>query len=213
MMFFVGNDGCYRNKIRECLPQSLKLLSAFPRRERITDLRLGDYDHLLEFVGWLRQQTEQNGKEISRRHGFNIFDTPGTFALSLDITVPAKKILPKLGYKKKKIKAHTDRDLQSLWASYTLDKELVYKFFLWSMGREQEVAHPAVSDLNFFDSAVPICPKPHPQLPSEIEAQPQTPTWVTARLGRGRSWKMYKFEQLSRVLLGILSQVKRVAMG
>jgi hypothetical protein len=40
-----------------------------------------------------------------------------------DITVPAKKILPKLGYKKKEIKAHTDRELQSLWASCTLDEE------------------------------------------------------------------------------------------
>jgi hypothetical protein len=100
-------------------------------------LRLGDYDHLLEFVGWLRQRTEQNGKEISDRYGFNIFDTPGTFALSLDITVRAKEILPKLGYQKKKIKAHTDRELQSLWASYTLDEEFVIQIFLWSMGREQ----------------------------------------------------------------------------
>jgi hypothetical protein len=173
-------------------------------------------------VCWLlHQQTKQNGKEISDRYGFNIFATPGTFALSLEITVPANKFLPKLGYKKKEIKAHTDRELQSLWVSYT-PEELLYKFFLWSMGREQEVAHTAVSDLNFFDNAAPICPKPHRNycLKSKRNRNANAsdryvPIYASlmARLGRGGSWKMYKIEQLSRGLLGMLSQVKGVAMG
>jgi integrase len=133
----------------------------FCAEKRIRDLRLGDYDHLMEYVGWLRKQTKRNGKGISDRYVFNIFATLGTFALSLDITVPAKKILPKLGYKKKKVKAHTNRELQSLWASCISDEELLYKFFLWSMGREQEVAHTEVGDLDFFNNTVHICPKPH----------------------------------------------------
>jgi len=78
----------YRNR--------LSFYQRFCAHKRITDLRLGDYDHLLEFVGWLRKETKQNGEEISDRYVFNIFATLGTFALSLDITVPAKKILPKL---------------------------------------------------------------------------------------------------------------------
>jgi hypothetical protein len=128
-----------------------------------------------------------------------------------------------LGYKKKEIKAHTDRELQSLWASYT-PEELLYKFFLWSMGREQEVAHTAVSvsDLNFFDNAVPICPKPHRNYRLKSKRNRNANVGdryfpihasLMARLGRGGSWKMYKIEQLSRVLLGMLSQVKGVAMG
>jgi integrase len=162
MIAFVGNDGYGRTKKSvNAYRNRLSFYQRFCAQKRITDLRLGDYDHLLEFVGWLRKQTKQNGKEISDRYAFNIFATLGTFALSLDITVPAKKILPKLGYKKKEIKAHTDRELQSLWASCTPDEELLYKFFLWSMGREQEVAHTEVSDLNFFDNTVHICPKPH----------------------------------------------------
>jgi len=162
MMSFVGNDGYGRTKKSvNAYRNRLGFYLRFCSENRITDLRLGDYDHLLEFVGWLRKQTKRNGKGISDRYVFNIFATLGTFALSLDITVPAKKILPKLGYKKKEVKAHTDRELQSLWASCTLDDELLYKFFLWSMGREQEVAHSEVSDLNFFDNTVHICPKPH----------------------------------------------------
>jgi hypothetical protein len=122
------------------------------------DLRLGDYDHLLEFVGWLGKQTKRNGKGINDRYLVKIFATLGTFALTLDITVSAKEILPKLGHKKKEIKAHTDRELQSLWASCIPDEELLYKFFLCSMGWEQKVAHTEVSDLNFFDNTVRICP-------------------------------------------------------
>ncbi len=162
MMSFVGNDGYGRTKKSvNAYRNRLSFYLRFCTEQQVTDLRLGDYDHLMEFVGWLRMQTKRNGKGISDRYVFNIFATLGTFALSLDITVPAKKILPKLGYKKKEIKAHTDRELQSLWASCMLDEELLYKFFLWSMGREQEVAHTEVGDLNFFSNTVHICPKPH----------------------------------------------------
>ena len=122
MMSFVGNDGYGRTKKSvNAYRNRLSFYLRFCAQKRITDLRLGDYDHLMEYVGWLRKQTKRNGKGISDRYVFNIFATLGTFALILDITVPAKKIQPKLGYKKKEIKAHTERELQSLWASCTLD--------------------------------------------------------------------------------------------
>jgi len=162
MMSFVGNDGYGRTKKSvNAYRNRLSFYLRFCTEKRVTDLRLGDYDHLMEYVGWLRKQAKRNGKTISDRYVFNIFATLGTFALSLDITVPAKKILPKLGYKKKDVKAHTDRELQSLWASCMPDEELLYKFFLWSMGREQEVAHTEVGDLDFINNTVHICPKPH----------------------------------------------------
>jgi len=129
MMSFVGNDGYGRaKKSVNAYRNRLSFYLRFCTEKRVTDLRLGDYDHLMEYVGWLRKQTKRNGKAISDRYVFNIFATLGTFALSLDITVPAKKILPKLGYKKKEVKAHTDRELQLLWASCTPDEELLYKF-------------------------------------------------------------------------------------
>jgi integrase len=162
MMSFVGNDSYGRTKKSvNAYRNRLSFYLRFCTEKRITDLSLGDYDHLMEYVGWLRKQTKRNGKAISDRYVFNIFATLGTFALSLDITVPAKKILPKLGYKKKEVKAHTDRELQSLWASCMPDEELLYKFFLWSMGREQEVANTEVGDLDFTNNTVHICPKPH----------------------------------------------------
>jgi hypothetical protein len=109
MMSFVGNDGYGRTKKSvNTYRNRLGFYLRFCSDNRITDLRLGNYDHLMEYVGWLRKQTKRNGEGISDRYVFNIFATLGTFALSLDITVPAKKVLPKLGYKKKEIKAHTD---------------------------------------------------------------------------------------------------------
>jgi integrase len=162
MMSFVGNDGYGRTKKSvNAYRNRLSFYLRFCAENRVTESRLGDYDHLMEYVGWLRKQTKRNGKTISDRYVFNIFATLGTFALSLDITVPAKKILPKLGYKKKEVKAHTDQELQSLWPSCMPDEELLYKFFLWSMGREQEVAHTEVGDLDFINNTVHICPKPH----------------------------------------------------
>jgi hypothetical protein len=86
MMAFVGNDGYGRTKKSvNSYRNRLSFYQRFCAQKRITDLRLGDYDHLLEFVGWLRKQTKQNGEEISDRYVFNIFATLGTFALSLDI--------------------------------------------------------------------------------------------------------------------------------
>jgi len=162
MMSFVGNDGHGRTKKSvNAYRNRLSFYLRFCAENCVTGLRLGDYDHLMEYVGWLRKQTKRNGKTISDRCVFNIFATLGTLALSLDITVPAKKVLPKLGYKKKEVKAHTDRELQSLWASCMPDEELLYKFFLWSMGREQEVAHTEVGDLDFINNTVHIRPKPH----------------------------------------------------
>ena len=38
---------------------------------------------------------------------------------------------------------------------------MLYKFFLWSMGREQEVAHTEVGDLDFSNNTLHMCPKPH----------------------------------------------------
>jgi integrase len=72
-------------------------------------------------------------------------------------------VLSRLGYAKKVVKAHTDRELQLMWAAMTPDEELLYKFFLWSLGREQEVAHTEVGDLDFTNNRVHICPKRHRQ--------------------------------------------------
>lgn len=110
MMSFVGNDGYGRTKKSvNAYRNRLSFYLRFCAEKRVTDLRLGDYDHLMEYVGWLRRQTKRNGKMVSDRYVFNIFATLGTFALSLDITVPAKKILLKLGDKKKEVKAHTEK--------------------------------------------------------------------------------------------------------
>jgi integrase len=133
----------------------------FCAEKKITNVRVGDYDHLMEYVGWLRTQTKSNGKGIGDRYVHNIFSTLYTFALSAYDIVTPKKVMAKLGYSKKVVKAHTDRELQMLWAAMTPDEELVYKFFLWSLARNKEVGHTEVGDLNFTDNTVHIGPKRH----------------------------------------------------
>ena len=161
---FVGNDGygaakksisAYRNRLGFYL--------RFCADKNVTDLRIGDFDHLMEYVVWLRVQTKRNGQTIGDRYVANIFSTLGTFALLHGITTPNKKVLSRLGYAKKVVKAHPDRELQLMWAAMTPDEELLYKFFLWSLGREQEVAHTEVGDLDFINNRVHICPKRHRQ--------------------------------------------------
>jgi integrase len=161
---FVGNDGygaakksisAYRNRLGFYL--------RFCAEKHVTDVRIGDFDHLMEYVVWLRLQTKRNGQTIGDRYVANIFSTLGTFALTYGITTPNKKVLSRLGYAKKAVKAHTDRELQLIWAAMRPDEELLYKFFLWSLGREQEVGHTEVGDLDFHDNRVHICPKRHRQ--------------------------------------------------
>ena len=56
MMSFVGNDGYGRSKKSvNAYRNRLSFYLRFCAEKRITDLRLGDYDHLMDFVGWLRR--------------------------------------------------------------------------------------------------------------------------------------------------------------
>jgi hypothetical protein len=94
MMSFVGNDGYGRSKKSvNAYRNRLGFYLRFCTERRIADVRLGDYDHLMEYVGWLSKQTKRNQTAISDRYVFNIFATLGTFALSLDVTLPVKKTI------------------------------------------------------------------------------------------------------------------------
>jgi integrase len=135
----------------------------FCKEEGVADVRVGDYDHLLEYVGWLRQQKKANGETFSDRYVANIFSTLGTFALGLGITTPNERVVPKLGYANKEIKAHTEEELKLLFGIMAPDEELLYKFFLWSLGRDQEVGNTELGDLDFVNNTVHICPKRHRQ--------------------------------------------------
>jgi hypothetical protein len=48
-------------------------------------VRIGDFDHLMEYVVWLRLQAKRNGQTIGDRYVGNIFSTLGTFALTYGI--------------------------------------------------------------------------------------------------------------------------------
>jgi integrase len=159
---FVGESG-YGTAPRtvKVYRKRLEFYLRFCAEKKITDVRVGDYDHLMEYVGWLRKQTKSNGKKIGDRYTHNIFSTLFTFALSAYDIITPKRVMARLGYAKKIVKAHTDRELQLLWAAMTPDEELIYKFFLWSLARNQEVAHTEVGDLNFTKNTVHVCPKPH----------------------------------------------------
>jgi integrase len=54
---------------------------------------------------------------------------------------------------------YPEQELNLLWAAMTPDEELLFKFFLWSMGRDQEVATREVRDLNFDNNTVHFSPK------------------------------------------------------
>jgi hypothetical protein len=111
-------------------------------------VRFGDFDHLMKYVGWLRLQKKRNGQAIGDRYVANIFSTLGTFALAHGVTTPNKKVLSKLGYANKLVKAHPDRELQLMWAAMTPDEELLYRFFLWSL-EENRKSHTLESGFGF----------------------------------------------------------------
>jgi integrase len=166
----VGNDGygSARNSIL-AYTRRLELYKEFCALEDITTTeKLKDVGHLWDYVAWLRQQRKHTGKgkerqrkgeRFSDRYVHNIVSTLGTFAMSLDIDVVCKKVVKKLGYAKKEIIAYSGPELNFMWAAMTPDEELLYKFFLWSMGRDQEVATREVRDLDFVNNTVHICPK------------------------------------------------------
>jgi integrase len=84
--------------------------------------------------------------------------TLATFAQTLHMDTVGKKVLKKLGYAKKETVAYSQQDLNLLWAAMIPDEELPYKFFLSSMGRDQEVATRDVRDLDFVNNTVHFSP-------------------------------------------------------
>jgi site-specific recombinase XerD len=165
----VGNDGYgAARKTVKAYTSRLEFYKEFCASKRISSIELKDTDHLWDYVAWLRErrkytgkrkQRKRNGAKFSDRYVHNVVSTVATFALTLDIDTVSKKILKKLGYAKKEILAYSGRELNLLWAAMTPDEELLYKFFLWSMGRDQEVATREVRDLDFVNNTVHFSPK------------------------------------------------------
>jgi integrase len=166
----VGNDGYgAARKTVKAYTGRLEFYKEFCASKRITTIeRLKDTDHLWEYVAWLRERRKFSGKgkdrkrkgeRFSDRHVHNLVSTLATFAVTLDIDTVGKKVLKKLGYAKKEIIAYSQRELSLLWAAMTPEQELLYKFFLWSMGRDQEIATREVRDLDFVNNTVHFSPK------------------------------------------------------
>src|SRR5437764_958468 len=165
----VGNDGyaAARKSVR-AYTSRLEFYKEFCALKKITGTEtLKDLGHLWAYVAWLRQQRKyagegkerkRSGENFSDRYMQNIVSTLATFAATLDIDTVGKKVLKKLGYAKKETVAYSQQELNLLWPAMTPDEELLYKFFLWSMGRDQEVATREVRDLDFVNNTVHFSP-------------------------------------------------------
>ncbi len=84
MLAFVGQDGYGRAKksvkaYRNRLGFYLRFCAEAHNSSSVESLK--DYDHLMQYVGWLRKQKKRNGQTISDRYVYNIFATLGTFAM------------------------------------------------------------------------------------------------------------------------------------
>ena len=113
-----------------------------------------DTQFFKDYRRWLRNHPNK----FSDRTCHNIMLTANTMARSNDI-IAGKKVLAEMSFPPKPCLPYTDDELQKFFAACTAEEELVFKFFLNSMGREQEVANTEVRDLDFGKNVLHISPK------------------------------------------------------
>lgn len=111
-----------------------------------------------EFFKRYRRWLREHPNEFSDRTCHNILLTANTLA-RVSGNERGKRILAEMSFPPKPCRVYTDEELEKFFASCSPDEALIYKFFLHSMGREQEVANTEVRDLRFGTNVLHVCPK------------------------------------------------------
>jgi len=112
-----------------------------------------------DFVRRLRRFLLDHENDLGDRSCYNIMQSVSTFLLSHQIGV-AKPILKQMSYPPTEVVPYTEEEMKQFFAACKKEEELLFKFFLHSMGRDMEVAHCEVRDLKFGKCILHICPKP-----------------------------------------------------
>jgi integrase len=107
-----------------------------------------DEQFFKDYRKYLRKCKKKNGELISDRYAHNIMATANGVMLDTK-NMSGKKILSQMSYAEEECNPYTKAELNRFYAACTKHEELVFKFFLHSMGREQEVANTEVRDLLF----------------------------------------------------------------
>ena len=112
-----------------------------------------------EFVRLFRRFLLHHEKDLGDRSCYNIMQSVSTFLLKNDIGI-AKPILKEMSYPPTEVIPYTKEEMNQFFSTCTQEEELLFKFFLQSMGRDMEVAHCEVRDLKFDKCILHISPKP-----------------------------------------------------
>jgi site-specific recombinase XerD len=118
-----------------------------------TPLATVDEQFFKNYRKFLRECKKKNGKPISDRHAHNIMATASGLMLD-NKNMSGKKVLSQMSYAEKECCPYTQDELQKFFASCAVQEALVYKFFLFSGGREGEIANMEVRDLLFADGVL-----------------------------------------------------------
>jgi integrase len=126
------------------------------------DIPLADVDKQFfkDYRKYLRGCKKKNGEPISDRYAHNVMATANGLMLDKE-NMSGRKVLSQMSYAEKECCPYSDMELQKFFAACNEREALVYKFFLLSGCREQEVANTEVRDLIFADGVLHISPKPH----------------------------------------------------
>jgi len=148
----IGNSGYgFSKRTLVSYRRHLAYLTDFAPATSLADM---DEAFFKKYRRWLREHPNK----FSDRTCHNILLTANTLA-RVNGNEKGKKILAEMSFPPKPCRVYTDEELEKFFSSCSPDEALIYKFFLHSMGREQEVANTEVQDFNFKSNVLHICPK------------------------------------------------------
>jgi hypothetical protein len=112
-----------------------------------------DEQFFKDYRKFLRGCKKKNGEPISDRYAHNIMATANGVMLDTK-NMSGQKVLSQMSYAEEECCPYTKDELQKFFAACTPREELIYKFFFFSMGRDQEVANTEVRDLLFANGVL-----------------------------------------------------------
>lgn len=130
----------------------LSYLTEFEPDARMKDI---DSGYLKKF----RRFLYEHENDLADRTSYNIMQAVSTFLLKNGI-IAAKPILKEMSFPPTEVIPYSKEEMQKFFAACDEEEELLFKFFLQSMGRDMEVANCEVRDLKFEKNILHICPKP-----------------------------------------------------
>jgi len=114
-----------------------------------------DVPFMKRFLKFLQTHPAQ----LSDRSCYNVIQAASTFLRTHGI-VAGSALLRQLAFPPKPVVPYSNAEMIQFFNTCTDDERLIFKFFLHSLAREQEVAHCEVRDLFFDRNVLHISPKP-----------------------------------------------------